>query len=97
MVDQRNLDVKEAVRRATDVIQELYADRKLEGLLLEEVQFNPSGSWDVTLGFTRPGRTMTGGALSNVLPAERPRAYKRVKIDAQTGEFVGMTDRDLED
>lgn len=97
MTEQRELDAKEAVRRATEIIEDLYSGRKLEGLLLEEVIYTPSNFWEVTLGFTRPGRTMSTGGLSGVIPTERPRAYKRIRINAKTGEFGGMTDRNLED
>lgn len=89
MEEQRHIDVKEAVRIATKVLRDLYENVELEDLLLEEVE-RSGNSWYVTLGFTRPGRGTPLGAL--MVPQ---RTYKRIRIDADTGEFQGMEIRQL--
>ena len=90
------LTVKEAVQRATDILKDLYEGQELKYLLLEEIEKGAGGTWYVTLGFTRPGTigvNMVGGVASP--PSNR--LYKRIKINAETGEFQGMTDRLLEE
>ncbi len=91
MEDQRQeqIGVKEAVQRAIQTVQDLYEDTPLGDLLLEEVEL-AGRNWLVTLSFTRPGRGMAIGTIMG--PS---RAFKRVKIDASTGEFQGMEIREL--
>jgi hypothetical protein len=87
--------MRQAVDIAFDAIRNLYADRSLEDLLLEEVLLRGMSGrdeWEVTLGFARPYSAERSGALSNVLPQAKPRAYKRFLIDADTGEVQGMLD-----
>jgi hypothetical protein len=50
--------------------------------------------WVVTLGFARP---VGSGGMANPLGvmAARPREYKRIRIDANTGDFLGMEIRTL--
>lgn len=84
------IDVKDAVRIADSVVQDLYSGIELRDLLLEEVELS-GGTWLVTIGFTPPNRSSGLGAL--VAP---PRVLKRIKIDAETGEFMGMQIRNLQ-
>lgn len=89
--DQRQeLDVKGAVRRAHQIMYELFDESQLRDLLLEEIE-RSGDTWLVTMGFTRPGRGMPIGAIM----APPMRAFKRLKIDARTGEFDGMEIRQL--
>lgn len=89
-MEKPEIDVKEAVRIAFEGVQDLYEGVELKGLLLEEVERSRDDVWLVTIGFNRPGRLTTalGSPLSVAAPVGR--AYKRVRIDAQTGEFIGM-------
>jgi hypothetical protein len=90
MEERKQIGVKEAVRVATGALRDLYENAELEDLLLEEVE--RSGEvWLVTLGFTRPSADTTFGLL-----AAPERAYKRIRIDASTGEFLGMEIRELQ-
>lgn len=96
--ERRPIDVKQAVRIATNKLRELYNDVELKDLLLEEVE-KSGNTWLVTLGFTRPV-TDAGGLLSVLAtpsPAQRLslRAYKRMRIDASTGEFEKMEIRNI--
>jgi hypothetical protein len=90
-----SLGLQEAVQRANEVLEELYPDQELKHVLLEEIELGRSGTWYVTLGFTRPGTTFN--LTSFAPPPPSGRAYKRIKINAETGEFEGMTDRLLEE
>jgi len=92
-----DVDMRDAVQRAFHAISGLYSDKKLQDLLLEEVLLR-QGEWEVTLGFTSPYDPQTPGVLDTVLaqpgtrPRTKPRLYKRVIIDAHTGEVKGMLD-----
>lgn len=98
------LGLQEAVQRANEILEELYPNRELKHVLLEEIERSGppgDGNWEVTLGFTRPGTVASAagpGALGGLgLPTKSNRVYKRIRIDAETGGFEGMTDRDLEE
>ncbi len=89
--DQRpEIDLKQAVRMAIKEVIDLYEVQgyQLTDLLLEEVQ-RSDDQWHITVRFTRP--TTIGGAL-----AGPRRAFKRVRINAETGEFLGMEIRELQ-
>lgn len=91
-----SIGLQEAVQRANEILEELYPDQELKHVLLEEIELGRGGTWYVTLGFTRPGATAFNiGSLAPPPPSGR--AYKRIKINAETGEFEGMTDRLLEE
>lgn len=83
------IDVKQAVDTAFDNFRYLYSDNDLPQVLLEEVNLNDEEDlWLVTIGFARP---QTGfGAISQ---ATQTRAYKTFKIDAETGDFQGLSMR----
>ena len=87
------LELREAVQRATEILEELYPNQELRHVLLEEVQRSGPANmnWDITLGFTRPGTVVLGA------PSRNNRVYKRIRLDAETGRFEGMTDRELEE
>lgn len=87
-MEKPEMDVKEAVRLAFEVVRDLYEDVELKGLLLEEVE-RSRDVWLVTIGFNRPSGL---AALSSPVSVAAPsaRTYKRIRINAQTGEFMGM-------
>ena len=81
------IDVKEAVRRATEYAVSLYAPEQLQDLRLEEVELGDDGFWYVTLGFLR----QPASSLNPLLQMSRfQREYKVVKIDAQSGEVKAL-------
>ncbi len=93
MTEQRRIDLRQAVDIATRTIRELYSEALLEDLLLEEVYYwDTDREWEVTLGFSRPYNAQRPGAVSSVFPRTQQRNYKRLKIDADTGEVRGMLD-----
>lgn len=85
------IDLKQAVRLAIESVADLYEAQgyELGDLLLEEVE-RSGDQWLVTVGFTRPA---TG--IGSVIAGPR-RAFKRVRIDAETGKFLGMEIRELQ-
>ncbi|MGI8910877.1 MAG: hypothetical protein ACR2JR_10050 [Rubrobacteraceae bacterium] len=91
MEERKQIGVKEAVRIATSALRDLYEDVEIEDLLLEEVE-RSGDSWNVTLGFARPFHG--DELLPGLVPSQR--AYKRIKIDTNTGEFLGMEIRELQ-
>lgn len=96
---QSGVDLRQAVRIAIDSVKDLYRVQgfELKDLLLEEVERNDD-VWLVTVGFTRPDtdRSAVVGAIGQsiaakaIASASARRAFKRVRIDARTGEFLGM-------
>jgi hypothetical protein len=91
---QSGIDLKQAVRTAIEVVNELYEAQgyQLGDLLLEEVE-RSGDVWLVTVGFTRPTSSV-GSAIAGLAGGSR-REYKRVRIDAETGTFLKMEIREL--
>lgn len=93
-----SIGLQEAIQRAMEILGELYPDQELKHVLLEEIELDSSGTWYVTLGFTRPG-TLQGMGIGVGLaqPSTANRVYKEIRINAETGAFEGMKDRLLEE
>lgn len=94
-----NIGLRQAVERAFEEIGKIYDEEELNDLLLEEIEHS-GDEWLVTVGFTRSSRIprlarAMGGDHALVDPKFRD--YKRIKLDADTGEFKGMRDRRLEE
>ena len=83
------IDVKEAVKKATEYAVALYAPEQLNDLRLEEVELGDDGFWYVTLGFSRQPPPNPNPLLRFPFPDFR-REYKVVKIDAQSGEVKAL-------
>ncbi len=95
------LGLQEAVQRATEILEELYPNQELQHVLLEEIERSgppTDEDWEVTLGFTRLGSVASLGGLGAMgRPLKGDRVYKRIRLNAETGAFEGMTDRELEE
>lgn len=89
------IDVREAVHRALQFIRDMYAGDNLTDVRLEEVEKDDVApyNWHVTIGFRAPG---TAAAVSESLGGPYERDYKVVKIDADTGQVLGMTMRQVQ-
>lgn len=94
-----SIDVKEAVHLAKGFASHLLEAEKISHLGLEAVERSEDGRyWLVTLGFSRPWDYPTRKrrprtALDDILPiadSEPDREYKVFKVDAESGEVVGM-------
>lgn len=85
------IDVKKAVASAVKYIKELYPQKNLRDLRLEEVERSDDEQyWLVTLGFSVPVSS-DGSAVAQALGGTRyERAYKLFKVNAQTGEVRSM-------
>ncbi len=87
------IDVKQAVASAEQSLQDLYADRTLSDIALEEVELSDDERyWLITLGFADLSRDTT----SVVNPfGSRRRIYKSFKVDAATGKVLAMKIREV--
>lgn len=92
------MDVKEAVRVSKRFVSDLFQDEGLINLGLEEIEHdNHEGTWNVTLGFSRPwNRNET--ALTALTGAAQPtRAYRVVKVRDADGEILSVKVRDVQE
>lgn len=91
-----DIDVKRAVQAAKDFAVALFEPEQLSGLGLEAIERTEDGKhWLVTLGFQRAAsrarRRARISPLERVLPSPEPdREYKVFKVDAGSGEVLGM-------
>ena len=95
------IDVKQAVRLAKEFATGIYENEKISRLGLEAVERTEDGKyWLVTLGFSRSWflKPRKQDIFKSVLDemqdmAREPkmhREYKVFRVDAQSGEVVGM-------
>ena len=92
------MDVKEAVKTAKTYITQLFAEEELSNLGLEEVEFDDSsGTWSVTVGFSRPWDRSEASPFSALAGAARPplRSYKVLRIDDEGGRVVSVKAREI--
>ncbi|CCF85538.1 hypothetical protein [Nitrolancea hollandica] len=95
---QSGVTVKEAVRLARAYLLDLFENESLPNLRLEEVELSDDGShWLVTYGFTASEKDIEQPLFKGFGPSttRTRRDYKIIKINAQTGEPVSMTIREL--
>ena len=89
------MDVKDAVRKAKQHIQELFDEEGITHIGLEEVSFEEDeNNWVVTIGFSRPW-DYAPNALSLLSHREPTRSYKLVTIDDESGEVVSVKHRNI--
>jgi hypothetical protein len=96
--DGMMLSVQEAARAARAYAQQLYDERELKDLRVEEVELaEEDATWYVTLGWIESAvkqvAGFTGTFEGNQLAA-LPRVYKIFTIDAETGHVSSMKIRD---
>ena len=86
------IDVKEAVKTATDYLGQLYELAQLQDILLEEVSLSDDEKyWYVTLGFSRPlPSTDPMQKLTEGILKRYQREYKVFQIDSATGQVRSM-------
>ncbi|MGM0576753.1 MAG: hypothetical protein ACQEXJ_13570 [Myxococcota bacterium] len=89
------IGIKEAVNRAVEHLEHLYADEAafVGNVLLEEVEPSHTGDWLVTLGFDRRRRSTRVSEALRQSPTTR--AYKVFTVDAETGEVKSMKIREF--
>ncbi len=86
------MDVKQAVQSARAYVLDLFEDETLDGLVLEEVEWDDSArEGQVTLSFCRP---LPATPLQGLFPQSQ-RTYRIVKIDDRTGTVKSVKIREL--
>jgi hypothetical protein len=91
------VDVKQAVKSAESYARELFGDKELRHLRLEEVELSSDGRrWNVTLGWVEPGVTQPGLVFQNGTIQKLPRVYKLFEVDAESGNVYSMKIREVE-
>ena len=85
------MDVRGAVQRAREFVEDLLQDEGITDVGLEEVVFDDeSNEWKVTIGFSRPWDLQR-----SVLEDAPSRSYKVIRIDNGGGAVKSLTDRVL--
>lgn len=90
------IPIKRAVDAALAYVREVYGGEKTPGLRVEELVLSEDGkAWDVTVGWTETEvRTLQSplglAAMTSSEIVKLPRVYKRITIDARTGEVRSM-------
>jgi hypothetical protein len=89
------IDVKQAVKSAESYARDLFSERDLRHLRLEEVELSDDGrQWKVTLGWVEPA-VAKPGLMINGAVHKLPRVYKLFEVDAETGAVSSMKIRNL--
>jgi len=97
------ISVKEAIAAAKQWMQQVYAPEDIPELMLEEVdQTEDQKHWLITMGFRAPSGHQRVSETSEVakppLPQPRlervPRAYKQLRVNAETGKVESMQIRE---
>lgn len=90
-------DLKDAVRAAQQFALELFGEKNIEDLKLEEIEASDGkNKWLVTLSWTesappaQPASTGNPFALLNRELGRRARTYKQFVVDDGSGEVVAM-------
>lgn len=79
------MEVKEAVKKALEYVEEAFSEGGLSNLGLEEVIYDGSlKSWRVTVGFSRPW-DYPQGAVATIAGRPVRRSYKVVDIRDSDG------------
>ena len=85
------MDVKAAVKRAKEYVADLLADEGIINLGLEEVVFDEGdGTWNVTVGFSRPWELARNPMTAITGHPGAGRAYRVVRIRDGDGEVVAF-------
>ncbi len=84
------IQVITAVKCATDFLSEVYDTKEVVGILLEEVELSEDSSfWLVSVGSSRP--VPSDGFMENMVKKEYTREVKTLKLNAQNGDVISMT------
>lgn len=94
------MDVKLAVRKAKESVQELFGEQIVSDPVLEELEYDDEGKfWRITLGFFRvadyPKPLQGRMADVQALVGGVRRSFKVFKIDDTTEKVVSVKDREL--
>ena len=90
------VDVKEAVGKAMEYLKDMYQIDQFKDVLLEEVDLSEDNKfWNVTIGFTRPQESTSGGPMATLIgqSSEFKREFKVFQIDAESAALRSMRSR----
>jgi len=94
------ITVKDAIKAAQDWAREIYPEKDLKHLRLEEVEFSEdTRAWNITLGWLEPAIRSNGFALAGINGQiqKLPRVYKTFKVDAENGTVRAMKIREVDE
>ncbi len=94
------MDVRDATRKAKEYLVDLFDGEEIKHVGLEEVVFDETANcWGITIGFSRPwDRNAHPTALAVAFGDRRlARSYKVIRVNADDGRVVSLTDRVLPD
>lgn len=90
------IGIRTAVKKAMNHLLFLYKDKKIQDVLLEEVDFSSEDNqWLITIGFSLPRKKSASELLVNPVDVMRSRKYKIISIDAVSGMFLSMKIRNI--
>jgi hypothetical protein len=85
------IEMKDAVKRAFQSLEYLFAEEGISDPTLEEVELSKNETqWFITLGFNVKKETPKNFLEALDTSAKNFRKYKLFKIDAETGKFISM-------
>lgn len=98
------MEVRQAVRTATEYVRQAFSGEKISNLGLEEVEYVPDRSeWLITVGFSRPWNypkkqknllNLSESLFPKEAYAQPPdRDYKVVHIDEASGQVTAIKNR----
>lgn len=93
------MEIKTVVRRAKQHIGELFDEEGAKNIGLEEIEFDDrSGTWRVTVGFSRPWNRdfdSPGSSLKELIEGTpRIRDMKVVTLDDTEGKILSVKNRE---
>lgn len=89
------MDARTAVKAAKDYLQNLLADEGPYNIGLEELEFDDvSGTWLVTLGFSRPWNSTRNALTALTGDAAPRRVYRILTVRASDGEVLSFKRRE---
>lgn len=87
------MDVKQAVQAAKTHVAEIFADESIANIGLEEVEYGELDKvWAITIGFSRPW-DHAGGVFRALDGTPRPRTFKIVRIEDESGRVRSVKHR----
>ena len=97
------LALKDAIKKAFELFEDIYEGQKIPNKLLEEIEYDDTSDiWKVVIGFDSDHiitRT-EGNAFNSIIGGastikERKRKYKQIRLKGGDGSFVNMLDQTL--
>lgn len=88
------IDVKQAAQSAEAFVRAIYPEGQLQNLRVEEIDRSDDGSsWEITLGWVDLDAPVVAAFLD--LNRTRPRVYKTLRVDAESGKVASMKIRSV--